>query len=68
MGLMTASLRAPELSATSRIERIWIMAVSPWRRLPSATAAGSPSSVRLLFAARGLLSPAAIALSPRHWL
>src|SRR3954462_11368035 len=30
IGLMTAILRAPELSATSRIDRIWIMAVSPW--------------------------------------
>jgi len=29
---MTAILRAPELSATSRMERIWIMAVSPRAR------------------------------------
>src|SRR5438552_3907191 len=28
MGLMMAILRAPELSATSRIDRIWIMAAS----------------------------------------
>src|SRR3954471_5577393 len=29
IGLMTAILRAPELSATSRIDRIWIMTLSP---------------------------------------
>src|SRR3954469_11894358 len=29
IGLMTAILRAPELSATSRMDRIWIMTVYP---------------------------------------
>src|SRR5438034_3165127 len=32
MGLMIAILRAPELSATSRIDRIWIMTGSPRQR------------------------------------
>ena len=41
IGLITAILRAPELSATSRIERIWIMARSP---APSQSPGRPPSA------------------------
>src|SRR3954466_14486686 len=44
IGLMIAILRAPELSATSKIDRIWIMTVSP--RAGQAGEAGSAAPFR----------------------
>src|SRR5260221_5488075 len=62
IGLMIAILRAPELSATSRIDRIWIMTVLPGAGRAEAAGQAGPDGPSV---PSGLRHPQAAA-SPAH--